>query len=191
MRGRLWWGGLALLGALAGCAPMPPTALPSEAVHRQLAPRFELSGRLSVSDGSRAASMGLEWRHDGSDEWLFLSPLGQVVARIEADGQGATLQTGSGELVHAGSAQELMDRVLGVSPPLEGVEAWVQGVPRPAARVRQLDEVGRPARVSDAGWIIDYLEYVGPEPDARPRRLEASWGEARLKLVIDQWSTAP
>lgn len=192
MSSRIRWGNLTLAVALlAGCAPMPPAASPSAGVYRQLAPRFELVGRLSVSDGSRAASMSLEWRHDASDEWLFLSPLGQVVARIEADDEGATLYSGSTEPLHAASAQDLMDRVLGVSPPLDGVEAWVQGVPRPTARVRQLDEVGRPASVSDAGWIIDYLEYVGPEPDARPRRLEASWGEARLKLVIDQWSTLP
>jgi outer membrane lipoprotein LolB len=185
------WLLLALLGATAGCALVPPAAPAPAAVERRLAERFELVGRLSVSDGARAASLGLEWRHGASDDWLFLSPLGQVVARIEANGQGATLYTGAPDPVWAASAQELMNRVLGVAPPLDGVEAWVQGVARPGARVRRLDEVGRPASVADAGWIIDYLEYLGPEPDARPRRLEASWSDARLKLVIDQWSTTP
>lgn len=181
--------GLALLAALAGCAPLPPAA--GVAVERRLAERFELVGRVAVSDGARVASLGLEWRHDGSDEWLFTSPLGQIVARIAADGQGAALYTGAPEPLWADSAQALMGRVLGVAPPLEGVEAWVQAVPRPGARVRRLDEQGRPASVADAGWIIDYVEYLGPEPDARPRRLEASWGEARLKLVIDQWTPLP
>lgn len=186
---RGWWVALALLGVVAGCTSLPPAA--PAAVERRLAQRFELVGRVAVSDGSRAASLGLEWRHDGSDEWLFTSPLGQAVARIAADSQGASLYTGEPEPVWAASAQELMGRVLGVAPPLDGVEAWVQGVPRPGARVRQLDELGRPASVADAGWIIDYQEYLGPEPDARPRRLEASWGEARLKLVIDQWTSLP
>lgn len=182
------WAAVALLGALGGCAPLPPAGPAPAAVERQLAHRFELTGRLSVSDGTRAASLGLEWRHEASDEWLFTGPLGQVVARIEADSQGAALYTGAPQPVRAVSAQDLMGQVLGISPPLDGVEAWVQGVARPGARVRRLDEVGRPASVADAGWIIDYLEYLGPEPDARPRRLEASWGEARLKLVIDRWS---
>jgi outer membrane lipoprotein LolB len=186
---RAGWAGTALLGLLAACAPLPPAA--PAAVERRMAADFELVGRVAVSDGARAASLGLEWRHGAGDEWLFLSPLGQVVARIAADEQGAVLYTGAPEPIWAASAQELMGRVLGVSPPLEGVEAWVQGVPRPGARVRRLDELGRPASIADAGWIIDYLEYVGPEPDARPRRLEASWGEARLKLVIDQWSSSP
>lgn len=185
------WRALVLLTVVGGCTALPPAGPAPAAVERQLAPHFELAGRLSASDGTRAASLGLEWRHEASDEWLFTSPLGQVVARIEADGQGAVLYTGAPEPIRAASAQELMGRVLGVSPPLDGVEAWVQGVPRPGARVRRLDEVGRPASVADAGWIIDYLEYLGPEPDARPRRLEASWGEARLKLVIDQWSVIP
>ena len=179
----------ALLGALAGCAPLMPSA--PAAVERQLAQRFELVGRLSVSNGAQAVSMGLEWRHGESDDWLFLNPLGQIVARIEADDSGAVLYNGAPELVRAASVQELMARVLGVALPVDGVEAWVQGVARPGARVRRLDEVGRPASVADAGWIIDYLEYAGPEPDARPRRLEANWGEARLKLVIDQWSIVP
>jgi outer membrane lipoprotein LolB len=191
MMARGWWLGMAFLGAAAGCAPLPPAAPATVAVDRRQAEHFELTGRLSVTDGARAASMGVEWRHSGSDEWVFLSPLGQVVARIEADAQSAALYTGSPEPVRAASAQALVGQVLGVTPPLDGVEAWVQGVPRPGARVRRLDEVGRPASVADAGWIIDYLEYLGPEPDARPRRLEATWGEARLKLVIDQWSTAP
>lgn len=186
---RAGWVSLTLLGVLGACA-MVPSPAPS-AVERRQTQQFELIGRLAVSDGSRAASLGLEWRHGAADEWLFLSPLGQVVARIVADAQGATLYTGGPEPLQAASAQALVGRVLGVDPPIDGVAAWVQGVPRPGARVRQLDEVGRPASVADAGWIIDYMEYAGPEADARPRRLEASWGEARLKLVIDQWSVLP
>ena len=188
---RGWCVALSLLGAVAGCASMTSSAVAPASVERQLAKRFELVGRLSVSDGAQAASMGLEWRHGVSDDWLFLSPLGQVVARIEADERGAILYSGTQEPVYATSAQELMARVLGVAPPVDGVEAWVQGVARPGARVRRVDAVGRPASVADAGWVIDYLEYAGPDPDARPRRLEANWGEARLKLVIDQWSIAP
>src|SRR5574337_734668 len=174
-----WGMGMVALGALAACAPLPPAA--QAPVERRLASRFELVGRLAVSDGERAASVGLEWRHGATDEWLFVSPLGQVVARIEADARGAALYTGAPEPVRAASAQELLGQVLGIAPPIDGVEAWVQAVPRPGARVRRLDEVGRPASVADAGWIIDYQEYLGPEPDARPRRLEASWGDARLK----------
>lgn len=189
MSWRVWCIGLAMLGTIGGCTPLPPAA--TTPVERRMVARFELVGRLAVSDGDRAASLGLEWRHDAADEWLFVSPLGQAVARIEADDQGAVLYVGGQAPLRAASAEDLMGRVLGVSPPLAGVEAWVQGVPRPQARVRRLDDVGRPASIADAGWIIDYLEYQGPEPDARPRRLEANWGEARLKLVIDQWTAYP
>lgn len=183
--------GWVAVAALAGCAAVPPAVPAATAVERRQAENFELVGRLSVSDGVRAASLGLEWRHGGSDEWLFVSPLGQVVARIEADPAGAALYTGEPEPIRAASAQDLLGRVLGVAPPIDGVAAWVQGVARPGARMRRLDEAGRPASVADAGWIIDYLEYLGPEPDARPRRIEANWGEARLKLVIDQWRSMP
>jgi outer membrane lipoprotein LolB len=180
---------LAVALGVGGCGTLPEMA--PAAVERELQERFELVGRMAVTEGQRSASMGIEWRHGVVDEWLFLSPLGQVVARIEATAGEAVLHSGGQAPVRAASAQELMARVLGIAPPLEGVAAWVQGVPRDGAQVRRLDAAGRPARVADAGWIIDYLEYAGPEADARPRRLEASWGDARMKLVIDQWARLP
>lgn len=190
---RGWGAVLALTGGLmTGCAPLAPS--PGAPVERQLVSRFELVGRMAVVAGERSASMGVAWRHGGekepTDEWQFLSPLGQVVARIEADQTGATLIAG-GEPVRAASAQELMGRMLGVSPPLAGIAAWVQAVPRDGARVRAWDENGRPASMADEGWVIDYLEYADASPDARPRRIEARWGDATLKLVIDQWSAIP
>lgn len=185
-----WVRVLLLAAPLVGCVPLVPSD--GTPVVRPLSAHFELVGRMAVTAGERNASMGVEWRHGGSaDEWLFLSPLGQVLARIDADSTGATLVTGGGQPVRALNAQDLMAQMLGVSPPLGGVAAWVQAVPRTSARVRSLDEVGRPASMTDEGWVIDYLEYSDGSPDASPRRIEARWGDATLKLVIDQWATLP
>lgn len=84
-----------------------------------------------------------------------------------------------------------MGRVIGVAPPLDGVVAWVQAAPRDRAVVREVDERGRPLRMVDAGWVVEYLEYAGDGPLDRPRRLEISQGDARLRLVIDDWRSLP
>jgi len=67
--------------------------------------------------------------------------------------------------------------------------AWTQAAPPPEAEVRERDAQGRPQRVIDRGWIVEYLDYRDDSPAAMPRRLDISRGDTRLRLVIDQWTT--
>lgn len=82
----------------------------------------------------------------------------------------------------------MIPELFGAGTPVDGLNYWVQAVARDGARVLQRDAIGRPTRISDAGWIIDYAVYTDDAPDSPPRRLEANWGETRIRLVIDQWT---
>lgn len=179
------------LVALSGCAT--PSAVPEIApVARPGVAAFELEGRLAASDGERAASGSLTWVHSPlSDEWTVFSPLGQIVAQLVRTPRGATLLTADGRTQHADDANTILPQLLGVSAPLDGLSHWVQASPRAGARVLSVDDTGRPARISDAGWVIDYPEYAGPTADAAPRRIDAAWGDARIRLIIDQWTPRP
>ena len=188
MRWQAW--GVAAAAALgAGCAQSPVETAPL--VVRERVSEFEMAGRVAANDGTQSVSAGVEWWHRGTDEWRFLSPIGQVLATIEAGPTGAVLKSAGRAPVVARSAEELMGRVIGVAPPLDGVVAWVQAAPRDRAVVREVDERGRPLRMVDAGWVVEYLEYAGDGPLDRPRRLEISQGDARLRLVIDDWRSLP
>lgn len=174
---------------LHGCATPPPATAPVSAAARHLHQSFTLEGRVAASDGQRAANGAISWSHGPhADEWTMLSPLGQVVAQLVSTPRGASLLTADGQVRHAAAAADILPDLLGVPAPLEGLSHWVQATPREGARVLRRDETGRPARMSDAGWIIDYPEYSGPEADAVPRRIDASWGDARIRLIIDQWN---
>lgn len=182
---------LAALGAglllLAGCAthPAPPMALAA----RTHAAAFELEGRVAATDGKTAASGGLIWSHGpAADEWTLLNPLGQIVAQLVSTPRGATLLTADGQARRADTAADMLPELLGVPAPLDGLAHWVQATPRGGARVLQVDAAGRPSRISDAGWIIDYAEYDGEAAAAAPRRIDAAWGEARIRLIIDKWT---
>ena len=179
------------LVALSGCAT--PPAVPEIApVARPGVAAFELEGRLAASDGERAASGSLTWVHSPvSDEWTVFSPLGQIVAQLVRTPRGATLLTADGRTQHADDANTILPQLLGVSAPLDGLPHWVQASPRPGARVLSVDDAGRPARISDAGWVLDYPQYAGPTADAPPRRIDAAWGDARIRLIIDQWTPRP
>lgn len=178
----------ALVLLLTGCA-VQPLREDVPAIERQAVRAFDLEGRIAASDGERAASGRLRWTHrPQGDEWVVFSPLGQVVAQVIGTPDGAMLRNANGERLFAPDTATLLPHVLGVKAPAEHLPYWIQAVPAEGARVLQTDALGRPARISDSGWIIDYPEYADDDPQAAPRRVLAQWGEARLRIVVDRWT---
>lgn len=178
----------ALLGGCATSA-LQRTA---PAVERRASASFDLEGRMSASDGNQGANGQIEWRHDAvRDEVTLYSPLGQVAARLESSLHGAELLTSDGKLYQADNADALLPRLLGLTLPVARLAYWVQAAPPNGADVRNLDDDGRPALVIDQGWRIEYLEYHPGAADALPRKLDVSRGDARIRLIIDQWNIQP
>jgi len=181
-------------GTLTAACTLSPTVPPPEPVARQTFDTFSLSGRLSVSDGKQSASGRLEWeRRTGTDRWTVSSPLGQIIARIDFGPDGAEVLFANGERRYAPQVADLVPILLpgaaeaGLPP--ERLAAWVQAAPPGGAEIRTLDVRGRPARLIDKGWIIDYLGYRDESSEAMPRLVDISRGEFRLRLVVDRWET--
>lgn len=176
--------------ALSACAPLAPSVAPAAERHATAA--FELEGRMSASDGARAASGRVEWQHaPASDTWTVYTPLGQIAARLESDAEGARLTDASGQQLDAPRADALLPQVLGVDVPVARLADWVQATPGNGAEVRARDALGRPALVIDQGWRIDYLEYAAPGAEAPPARIDISRGDARIRLIVDTWTPLP
>jgi outer membrane lipoprotein LolB len=174
---------------VAGCAGLsdfaPATVAPAARTAR---PIFDLSARMAASDGQHASSGTVDWTHTPVlDSMDFKGPLGQIAGRIRSQPGLSVLTLANGSSREAATPGQLAHDLLGVPVPLDGLAAWVQAVPRRGATVRRTDGFGRPASVSDAGWVIDYLAYESDDAQALPRRLDARWGDAFLKLVIDRW----
>jgi outer membrane lipoprotein LolB len=188
--------GIAIFAAsifAAGCT-LNPAAPPLDPVARQMFDVFSISGRLSASDGKQSASGRLDWDHRiEMDRWTVSSPLGQIVARIDSGPDGAEVLLANGERRVAPQIADLVPILLPgaaeVGLPPDRLAAWVQAAPPGDAEVRTLDARGRPARLIDRGWIIDYLGYRDESPEAMPRLVDISRGEFRLRLVVDRWET--
>lgn len=182
---------LAALACVAGAllsACATPTPRAERAVLREVSAQFFLGGRMSASDGNQGASGRIEWQHDAAgDEVTVYSPLGQIAARLISSPTGAELLTGDGQRYQAENAEALMPRVFGFGVPVSRLAHWVQAAPPPGAEVRELDAAGRPALVIDQGWRVDYLEYPDTRARTLPTRVEVSRGDARIRLIIDQW----
>lgn len=121
------------------------------------------------------------------------SPLGNTLARIDTDANGARLVApdGNGSLqrLQGPNADALTEQALGWSLPVSGIGDWIVGRPVP---VRPYRSVGEGAIEQD-GWTIRVLERFGG--DSAPRRLSFERPAAApspaitLRLVLDEPST--
>lgn len=181
----------AAAAVLGACAPMTVRE-DAVAARRAALASFTLEGRLSATDGRQAASGRVEWEHaDTADRLVLVSPLGQIVARLDSSPIGASLTQADGSRLEAASADTLLPAVLGVDVPAARLPLWVQGATDAATQVRARDDAGRPLHVIDQGWRIDYLAYADERAESLPARLDISRGDARIRLIIDAWTTQP
>ena len=175
-----------VLAVVAGCAaPRAPQALPASNAGIDT---FSLTGRVAVKLEQRGYSVKLSWRHAAAGDRLrLLSPVGSVIAEIEADASGAMLTTGDKKVYRSGDVQALTREVLGWDLPLEGLRHWVVGRAEPVLPVQaeQRDVRGRLTTLTQNDWRISFLAYAGDS--ALPARMALAYDRLSLRLIIDRW----
>lgn len=183
MRFALFW--MCLL--LAGCAAVEEQPAPAGPI----GDAFYLSGRVSVKYGAEAASGKISWQHDpASDDLLISSPLGQGVARIVRRDALASLTTADQKVYQASDVESLTAQVLGWRLPLAGLPDWVRGRAAAGAPAQtRLDSAHRLAELRQSGWLVEFLDYNAAY--GLPQRLRLSRDDMEIRLVIDQWRSAP
>lgn len=179
---------LVCLLLLAGCASSPPVLQPVTRPMQAEHVPFVLSGRIAVNhDGDRSLS-GIRWMHrTEADEILLLAPLGQTVARIRSDMQGAALDMPFKHYA-AQDTDELTQQVLGWRLPLSGLRYWVLALPAPKGVFDiEHDGNGQVSLLSQDGWVIRYTRYAAQTPDSLPLRLALQRDGLEIQLLIDEW----
>ena len=170
---------------LAGCATLEP------APTGPIGEAFHLSGRVAVKYGSEAASGKISWQHEpGSDVLLLSTPLGQGVARIVRSAGLVSLTTSEHKLYQASDVESLTEQVLGWRLPLAGLPDWVRGRAAPGAAAQtRLDQAQRLAELRQSGCLVEFLAYK--DDSSVPQQLRLSRADVEIRLVIDQWQSAP
>ncbi len=184
--------------ALAFCAflmtacAIAPSSQTGDLPARATLDAFSLEGRFSLRNEDKSYSGRMSWRHDrGGDEVLLSSPLGQGIAEIVSDADGARLTANDGRVYSAADAETLTREVLGYPLPLEQMSDWVRGRLRDAEE-SSFDELGRPFKQRVAMWKIEY-GYENDDASAVPNRIfaERVGGGLELRLRIDEWTQLP
>src|SRR5688572_3466561 len=175
---------MAATSMLGACAALAPSDRPA-----QHAPAFDLVGRVAVTFDGRNFSSGLRWQHavDRDEVWL-MTPTGQALAHIEADGEGATLTGADRQTYRAADVEAITRRALGWELPLTRLAWWARGETVPGSKAEEAvrDQNGRLVRFAQDGWSIT-LTHPAERGSGMPQRVELVRGAHQIRLVMDNW----
>jgi outer membrane lipoprotein LolB len=151
---------------------------------------FSFNGRIAIKRGADNSSAGLRWVHspeEDEDEVLILQSLGQTIARIHRDVQGATLEA-QGRYYVSQDVESLTQQVLGWALPLPWLTHWVAGVPvNDNSAEIQRDAKKHITLMRQAGWEIRYTRYAGVAADSLPTRIVMKKDNLEITILIDEW----
>jgi outer membrane lipoprotein LolB len=151
---------------------------------------FVLNGRVAIKRGMDNSSAGLRWVHnpeEDEDEVLILEPMGQTMARIHLDAQGATLES-QGRFYVDKDVESVTQQALEWSLPLTWLSHWIVGVPaQGAAADIQRDSRKQITMLRQDGWEIRYLRYTGVAADSLPARIVMRKDQLEITILIDEW----
>ena len=188
--------GLAVIGLVA-CAPQRsrPDASGLAAQDQRealLAPvtDWRLVGRLGVSDGRDSGSGSLTWTQRGDHYQFELhAPVTGKTWLLTGDAQHAQLQGLRAETLEGDNAASLLQRELGWRVPVAELAWWTRGMRAPGKAELSLRGDGLPARIVQAGWQVNFLDYDESTNPPLPRKLYAESGNYKVRLAIQRWET--
>ena len=176
---------LVTLASLVACRTVPPSS-PIGASWEVRRPQ------LAVAAGGEGFNADLHWIQDGPRSQVTLAgPLGVGGAEITASGNDLTLVTSRGEHVDSDAAHAALAARLGFDPPLSSLRYWILGVPDPAQpAITELDvSQQRLTGLTQAGWRVDYADYVTTGGGTLPARLTLQRDNVRVRVLIDNWQS--
>lgn len=199
--------------SLAACAsrPVRPDLTPAQVAAAEAAQssreqtlrtqsHWSLAGRIAVSSNGKGGSGRIDWQQDDARYRVALSaPVTRQSWRLSGDAGQALLEGLEGGPRRGPDARLLLLEATGWDIPVAALSEWVRG-----GRAQTLGPArieygadGLPWKIEQGGWRIEY-EWperdtgtpVDVNPALLPRRLDATRGEATVKLIVDEWGEA-
>lgn len=156
----------------------------SERAHLYLLKRWSFDGRISLTDGRESWSAAILWAHtDAKDEIKLSGPLGQGAAVITLTNDTVTIDRGDDKPKQSTQVDEFIHQQLGVFVPVRALRYWVLGLINPATPYFEKGD-----GFKQSNWDVHYLQMQNLGNEWLPRKIGVEQGEAKLKLIIDQWT---
>ncbi|WP_282247174.1 lipoprotein insertase outer membrane protein LolB [Stenotrophomonas sp. PS02300] len=186
----------------APAAPDVVTAVSAEAQQAEAArvdalraqPAWSFQGRVAVSKGRNGGSGRIDWQQQARQYVVSLSaPVTRQSWTLSGDSgnRSGRLDGVEGGPRQGEDAQQVLLEATGWDIPVNQLPDWVRGLVAEGATAAEIDRdaEGRPRRVRQMGWDIQFLDWYPAEGDrpVLPRRIEAVNGDAKVRLLVDGW----
>lgn len=150
---------------------------------------WRMEGRIGVKTGADAFQASLQWEHErAQDRVRVAGPFNQGGVSIVLQNDLILIRDGRGNVRTSRDATGLLRQELGFSVPLASLRYWVIGVPEPeGSATPRYDATGLLRELRQAGWAVDYEQFMPVQGFALPQKLSARGVDMRLKLVVDDW----
>ncbi|HEX7915192.1 outer membrane lipoprotein LolB [Rudaea sp.] len=189
---------VALVSMLAACAPMrvkqnaatPEALAAQDAREAALAgkSRWTLEARIAVS-GANGGSGDLTWRQDGDAYSFSVRGANGRTLRLSGDADHAVLEGVDAQAEVGRDPQTLLRERLGAEVPFAALRRWALGL-RVAGDPAQMQfgEKELPAQLVQGGWTVEYLDWFDDLSPPLPKKVFATRGKDKVRLVIQSWS---
>lgn len=187
---------LLVVATAGGCAIERGIELPELGTWEQRRLRLtEMSdwgfaGRIGVSAGEEGFNGRLRWRQQGDAFAASVSgPFGAGAIAIDGDPSRVTVSERGGEpLVLRDPERDLRERY-GWTIPMTSLRYWALGVPDPALPAQtEFGADGQLEALEQRNWLVTIPQYREDAGQLMPRRIVAVNGDAKIRLVIDDWT---
>lgn len=147
-----------------------------------------LQGRVAVRSGGEQGSGSVDWKvSSGHSRFTLQAPISRRSWRLSTTPGAAVLEGLEPGRLEATDAQTLLREAIGWELPIAELGYWVRGARAPGPARISFNADGLPARIEQAGWVIEYPEWREGDTLPMPRRVFAQRPQASVRMVVDQW----
>lgn len=187
--------GICLMLMLSACQTNPQRTGGGTLQEKRLyrVSNWEAEGKIAIQMADDRQSASFSWTQDEADYAIHLfGPFGQGTTWLRRNSRGVTLENAKTGVHKAGSAEALMQEVLGWQVPVANLQFWLRGLPAKKPRPAQLerDPAGFLSEIHQQGWQVTYSRHENFNGWWLPTRIRAERDDLRLTIVVKRWQLA-
>lgn len=151
---------------------------------------WSFRGRTVIRQDKEGWNVGVTWQQQQQAFNIRLfGPFSQGAVELAGDDQQVTMMFSNGETYSAETPEQLLAEVMGWLLPVSALRDWVRGLPYEAVEIdkKTLDEKGRLTTLSQAGWQIEFVDYVPLEGNDVPAKIFIEHPQLSIRLVMNGW----